>query len=66
MKKETGRGIKDHVNNYVIKKLKDYWILINPLVRSHLVFQYPHSLTRLFSKNVGMSPNEFRRTDFHQ
>lgn len=63
LKKETGRTIKDHVNDFVIEKAKDILLTTNDPVSAisyDLGFNYPHYFSRLFKSKTGMSPAEFR------
>jgi AraC-like DNA-binding protein len=64
LKKETGRSIKDHINDLIIEKAKE--ILISSrepvsVVAYELGFNYPHYFSRLFKAKTGISPNEFRK-----
>ena len=63
LKKETGKGIKDHINEAIINKAKI--ILLNSKssigeIAYDLGFEYPQSFTRLFTKKTGMSPSKYR------
>ena len=63
LKKETGKGIKDHVDSYIIDRAKS--ILLNSdkkinEIAYNLGFDYPQSFTRLFKNKTGMSPKEYR------
>lgn len=63
LKKETGKGIKEHIDGYVVRKAKN--ILLNSSqtvseIAFTLGFEYPQSFTRLFKKKTGISPNEYR------
>lgn len=63
LKKETGKGIKEHIDTYIIKRAKSA-LLNSPLSVSEIAFDlgfdYPQSFTRLFKKKIGMSPIEYR------
>jgi len=64
LKKETGKGIKEHVDGYVIEKAKRNLLNSNKKVNEiayGLGFDYPQSFTRLFKKKTGMSPVEYRK-----
>jgi AraC-like DNA-binding protein len=63
LKKETGKGIKEHIDSYVVRRAKN--ILLNSSqsvseIAYTLGFDYPQSFTRLFKKKAGMSPAEYR------
>lgn len=64
IKKETGRSAKDHINDYIIELAKDSLMETNQTISEiaySLGFNYPHYFTRMFKKNVGMSPLEYRQ-----
>jgi len=63
LKKESGKGIKEHIDGYIVRKAKN--ILLNSSqsvseIAFSLGFDYPQSFTRMFKKKTGLSPNEFR------
>jgi len=63
LKKETGKGIKDHINDMIVSKAKT--ILLNsnlPInqIAYDLGFQYPQSFTRMFKNRTGINPKEYR------
>ncbi|MBB3696834.1 helix-turn-helix domain-containing protein [Flammeovirga yaeyamensis] len=63
LKKETGIGIKEHIDAYVVKKAKNILLSSNQTVGEiafTLGFEYPQSFTRMFKKKTGYSPNEYR------
>ncbi|NME72382.1 helix-turn-helix domain-containing protein [Flammeovirga aprica] len=63
LKKETGKGIKEHIDAYVVKKAKNILLSSNQSVGEIafiLGFEYPQSFTRMFKKKTGYSPNEYR------
>ena len=63
LKKETGRSIKDHVNDYVVERAKETLLNSNDSVSSisyELGFNYPHYFTRLFKSKTGFTPQEYR------
>ncbi len=64
LKKETGKGIKEHINDKVVHKAKT--MLLNSsasigAIAYDLGFEYPQSFSRLFKHKTGISPNEYRR-----
>jgi AraC-like DNA-binding protein len=63
LKKETGKGIKEHVHDYVIQKAKNILLRSNQSVSEiafDLGFEYTQSFSRLFKNKTGLSPVEFR------
>lgn len=63
LKKETGKGIKEHIDGYIVRKAKNILLNSNQTVGEiafKLGFEYPQSFTRLFKKKTGVSPNEYR------
>ena len=63
LKKESGLGVKEHIDAYIIKQAKT--ILLNSKktvgeIAFDLGFEYPQSFTRLFKKKTGQSPSAFR------
>ncbi|MCI4669236.1 MAG: helix-turn-helix transcriptional regulator [Bacteroidia bacterium] len=63
IKKETGQGIKAHINNALIERAKT--ALLNSdisvsQIAYELGFEYPQSLSRLFKSKTGMAPHEYR------
>ena len=63
LKRETGKGIKEYTDEYVIAKAKI--LLLNSSISVselayELGFDYPQSFTRLFRKKTGHSPKDFR------
>ena len=63
LKRETGKGIKEYTDEYLITKAKilllNSSILVSELAYE-LGFDYPQSFTRLFRKKTGRSPKDFR------
>ena len=63
LKRETGKGIKEYTDEYLIAKAKI--LLLNSTISVselayELGFAYPQSFTRLFRKKTGHSPKDFR------
>ena len=64
LKKETGKGIKEHINDKVVRKAKTMLLNSNSSIGAiayDLGFEYPQSFSRLFKQRTGISPNEYRR-----
>ena len=64
LKKETGRGIKEHIDNYLIRSAKGMLLGSNNSISQiayDLGFEYPQSFSRLFKKKVGQSPGDYRK-----
>ncbi|MCP4521395.1 MAG: AraC family transcriptional regulator [Cytophagales bacterium] len=63
LKKETGKGIKEHIDSYIVRKAKNILLNSNQTVGEiafNLGFEYPQSFTRMFKKKTGVSPNKYR------
>lgn len=64
VKKETGRTAQEHIRGKIIALAKDMLASSDKAVGEiayGLGFQYPQHLDRVFKKNVGCTPNEYRR-----
>jgi len=65
LKKETGYGVKDHINTFIVERAKT--LLLSNVdsisgVAYQLGFNYPHYFSRLFKSKTGMTPQEYRDT----
>jgi AraC-like DNA-binding protein len=63
LKKETGKGIKEHINETIINKAKTILLSSNLSIGEiafELGFEYPQSFSRLFKNKTGLSPKEYR------
>lgn len=66
LKKETGQGIKAHINDMLIDKAKTALLNSNTSISQiafELGFEYPQSLSRLFKSKTGMAPQEYRTSN---
>ncbi|MFZ1705965.1 MAG: helix-turn-helix transcriptional regulator [Saprospiraceae bacterium] len=66
IKKETGRGPKDHINDFVIEKAKNLLLSSEQSISEiayDLGFNYPHYFTRLFKSKTGTTPVEYRHVN---
>lgn len=66
IKKETGKSAQEYIQYKLMEEAKDR-ILETNLTMSEIAyelgFQYPQHFSRLFKKQVGMTPNEYRATN---
>lgn len=64
IKKETGKTAQEYIQNKLIDMAKE-WILGTDKTVSQIAFelgfQYSQHFNRLFKKNVGYTPNEYRK-----
>ncbi|AKP53287.1 helix-turn-helix domain-containing protein [Cyclobacterium amurskyense] len=63
LKKQTGIGTKDHINNFIVDKAKTLLLSDADSVSGiayKLGFNYPHYFSRLFKSKTGMTPNDYR------
>lgn len=67
IKKETGKTAQEYIQNKIIDLSKEMILGTNKTVSQiayELGFQYSQHFNRIFKKNVGYTPNEFRKLDF--
>jgi len=63
LKKETGKSAQEHIQLKLINVAKDRIFDTSKSISEiayELGFKYPQHLTRMFKKNTGLSPNEYR------
>lgn len=63
LKKETGKSAQEHIQLKMINRAKNLIYDSNKSISEiayELGFKYPQHFTRMFKKQVGVSPNEFR------
>lgn len=63
IKKETGKSAKEYIQNKIIDVAKNKTFDANKTVNEiawELGFKYPQHFTRMFKKQVGLSPLEYR------
>lgn len=63
LKKETGRNAQEHIHFYVVDRAKTQLLGSEESISQiayNLGFEYPQHFSKLFKKNVGMSPGEYR------
>lgn len=66
LKKETGRTAKEHINDFLVDKAKNLLLSSTDSVSGiayELGFNYPHYFSRLFKRQVGMTPLEYRQVN---
>lgn len=66
LKKETGKSTLEHIHYHLINKAK--YMLLNSSssvqeIAFQLGFEYPQSFSKLFKKNVTLSPKQFRNVN---
>jgi len=65
LKKETGKSIREYINEALMFKAKNILLNSNHSISQiayELGFEYPQSFSRLFKSKTGLSPNNFRKT----
>lgn len=67
IKKETGRGAREHMHSKLIEVAREH--LFDPSktvseIAYELGFKHPQHFSRLFKQRVGHSPNTFRNMNF--
>lgn len=63
LRRETGKGVQEHINLYLIEKAKTELLTTNKSVTEiafDLGFEYPQYFSRLFKQKEGLTPSEFR------
>ncbi|MEM1001107.1 MAG: helix-turn-helix domain-containing protein [Bacteroidota bacterium] len=63
LKKETGRSAKEHINRFVINRAKNQLLgSTEPIsmIAYNLGFDYPQHFSKLFKKQTGMTPVNYR------
>ena len=64
LKKETGKGTQEYIQEYVINRAKDLLISTDMAVNQigyHLGFEYPAHFSKFFKNKTGMSPGKYRQ-----
>ncbi|WP_261512290.1 helix-turn-helix domain-containing protein [Chryseobacterium paludis] len=68
LKQETGKTAIEHIHLYLVSEAKNRLILNNSSIAEiayQLGFENPPYFTRLFKKEVGITPKEFRKIGFN-
>ncbi|HAA11059.1 MAG TPA: AraC family transcriptional regulator [Cytophagales bacterium] len=68
LKRETGRSVKDHIDDYTIELAKTALASTKDTINQiayQLGFNYPHYFSRMFKKKTGESPNSYRAQFVH-
>jgi len=64
LKKETGRNARDHIHFFIIDQAKTELLRSKQPINQiayNLGFEYPSHFTKMFKKNAGISPAEYRK-----
>lgn len=64
LKRETGKGVQEHINLHLIEKAKTELLTTNKSVAAiafELGFEYPQYFSRLFKQKTGHTPVEYRK-----
>jgi len=64
LSKETGRSAKEHINDFLIEKAKNFLVSSTDSISGiaySLGFNYPHYFGRIFKKKTGKTPQEYRQ-----
>ncbi|KAB1159426.1 AraC family transcriptional regulator [Tenacibaculum aiptasiae] len=65
LKTETGKSAKEHITLFIVEKAKDKLIGTSESISQiayDLGFEYPQHFSKLFKKQTGKSPKEYRHT----
>ena len=63
LKRETGKGVQEHINLHLIEIAKTELLTTNKSIAEiafELGFEYPQYFSRLFKQKEGLTPTEFR------
>lgn len=64
LKKETGKNTSEHIHSYIVEKAKTELIQSKVAVGQvayDLGFEYPSHFSKLFKRETGMTPTEYRK-----
>ena len=61
IKKTTGETASNYIRQYIIRQAKNELVTGAPIaqVAYELGFEYPQHLSRMFKKQVGLTPSEY-------
>lgn len=65
IKRETGKTPQEHIRSRVIEAVKEQLMATDKSLSEiayAMGFEYPQHMTRMFKKETGMSPNEYRKS----
>lgn len=63
LKRDTGKGVQEHINLHLIEKAKAELLTTNKSVAEiafNLGFEYPQYFSKLFKQKEGLTPSQFR------